>query len=367
MFPASGYNPFVRTADFDYSLPPELIAQTPAAKRDESRLLVFQRPAGTVSYRQFRNFIDCVNPGDVLVLNDSRVIPARLRGRNAQTGGAFEILLLEENAVNDWWVMLRPGKRARIGTQIQLLDHYANVTGISATVVETNEEGHRRLQFAGTGNISGELAALGEIPLPPYIKRESPNESAGDLERYQTVYAATDGSVAAPTAGLHFTPELLARIQQNGVQVCRVTLHVGLGTFAPVKADDLEGHVMHEERFSISPETARTINHARQEGRRIVAVGTTSVRVLESAADASGKISEQSNRTRIFIHPPYRFKVVDALLTNFHLPCSTLLMLVSAFATPGETRGRELIIAAYNEAIRERYRFFSYGDAMFIQ
>lgn len=366
MFPDSSYNPSVRTADFDYELPPELIAQTPASRRDQSRLLVLQRPESTIAHRGFTDLLHYLRPGDVLVLNDSRVIPARLRGRNSKTGGGFEVLLLEENAVNNWWVMLRPGKRAQLQTRIEFLDRHGEVTGISAVVAEVNDEGHRRLQFGGTENINNALDALGEIPLPPYIKRTAPNESSDDLERYQTVYAAAAGSVAAPTAGLHFTPDLLDQIQRAGVQVCHVTLHVGLGTFAPVKSEDLSGHMMHEERFLISEATANTINAAKNESRRVIAVGTTSVRVIESAADAAGRISAQTGRTRIFIHPPYRFKIVDALLTNFHLPCSTLLMLVSAFASPGEMGGRELMRVAYAEAIRERYRFFSYGDAMLI-
>ena len=232
-------------------------------------------------------------------------------------------------------------------------------------MIETNSEGHRRLQFTGTQDIAGELDRLGEIPLPPYIKRSDASTDEIDSDRYQTVYANADGSIAAPTAGLHFTPQLLEEIRRRGAQICHVTLHVGPGTFAPVKTDSLVDHVMHAERFSISENTANAVNAAKSEGRRVVAVGTTSVRVLESAADpTTGRLRTGSSRTKIFIHPPYRFKIVDVLLTNFHLPCSTLLMLVSAFAAPGEIRGRELILAAYAEAIRERYRFFSYGDAM---
>jgi S-adenosylmethionine:tRNA ribosyltransferase-isomerase len=366
LFPIPSYNRLVRTADFDYNLPSELIAQNPAPERDKSRLLVLQRPLGTLAHQTFTNFIEHVRPGDVLVLNDSRVIPARLRGRNGQTGGSFELLLLEENARNDWWVMLRPGKRARPNTRIEFQDRHGDFTGLSAMIVDVNDEGHRRLQFLGTKNIIHELAQFGQIPLPPYIKRESPTALRADNERYQTVYATTDGSVAAPTAGLHFTPGLLEKLKERGAEICHVTLHVGLGTFAPVKTKALSSHIMHEERFSISPENADTINRARKESRRVIAVGTTSVRVLESAADADGRIAPMTGRTRIFIHPPYQFKIVNSLLTNFHLPCSTLLMLVSAFVAPGETRGRELILAAYAEAIREHYRFFSYGDAMLI-
>jgi len=307
------------------------------------------------------------------VLNNSRVIRARLRGVNQKTSGAFEMLLLEENGINDWWTMLKPGKRAHVGTRIVLTHHASRITPpITATILAINDEGHRRLQFDGTANILDALDELGEIPLPPYIRRQPgmPDDAALSLdqERYQTVFAEPAGSVAAPTAGLHFTKPLLDEIRARGVEVHFVTLHVGLGTFAPVKAEILGDHVMHEERFEVNDTTAGAVNAAKAAGRRVLAVGTTSVRVLESiAAQHDGKIVAGPGRTRIFIHPPREFKIVDALLTNFHLPCSTLLMLVSAFAAPGETRGREMILAAYAEAIRERYRFFSYGDAMLIQ
>jgi S-adenosylmethionine:tRNA ribosyltransferase-isomerase len=357
----------MRTTEYDYELPTELIAQVPTAERDQSRLLVFQRPRGSLQHRKFTDILDYLWPGDVLVLNDSRVIPARLRGKNSRTGGEFEILMLEENAVNDWWVMLRPGKRARAQTQINFQNRHGEITNVRAAIIDTNSEGHRRLQFFGTDNISDELNRLGETPLPPYIKRSFPNKLADDLDRYQTVYARADGSVAAPTAGLHFTPTLLEQVRRAGVRVCYVTLHVGLGTFAPVKVENLSAHSMHEERFSISEETARIVSVAKSEGRRVIAVGTTSVRVLESnAAQISKQVSTYNGRTRIFIHPPYQFRAVDALLTNFHLPCSTLLMLVSAFAAPGKTAGRELILSAYAEAIQQRYRFYSYGDAMLL-
>lgn len=357
----------MRTSDFDFKLPPELIAQQPAQKRDQSRLLMLDRKNGKAAHRQFRDLLEYLHPGDVLVLNNSRVIPARLRGVNAKSGGQFEILLIEENAANDWWVMLRPGKRARIGTEIILRDLAGTPTEIRAKVMDTNEEGHRRLSFSAIENIRNALDTLGEIPLPPYIERANAKELAADQVRYQTVYAAPAGSVAAPTAGLHFTPELLEEIRARGVHVCFVTLHVGLGTFAPVKAENISEHMMHEERFEVSDETARVVNEAKNSARRVVAVGTTSVRVLESvAAKNEGRIVSGAGRTRIFIHPPATFRVVDALLTNFHLPCSTLLMLVSTFAAPGEIRGREMILSAYAEAIRERYRFFSYGDAMLI-
>jgi S-adenosylmethionine:tRNA ribosyltransferase-isomerase len=357
----------MRTADFDYLLPPELVAQTPAPKRDQSRLMVLSRLDGSFQHRKFGDVLEYFRAGDVLVLNDSRVIRARLRGRNVRTGGEFEVLLLEEVSTNDWWVMLRPGRRARVQTGIRFQDRHGKITDVSASVIETNSEGHRRLQFTGAHDIASELDRLGEIPLPPYIKRRDASADDIDSKRYQAVYANAAGSVAAPTAGLHFTPQLLEGIRKRGVQVCHVTLHVGLGTFAPVKADVLVDHVMHEERFLISEETAHAVNAAKSEGRRVVAVGTTSVRVLESAADpTTGRLQAGSSRTRIFIHPPRRFRIIDALLTNFHLPRSTLLMLVSAFAAPGETRGCELVLAAYAEAIRERYRFFSYGDAMLI-
>ena len=376
----------MRTADFVFDLPPELIAQFPAAQRDESRLLVLQRATGRLEHKKFRDVLEYLRAGDVLVLNNSRVIPARLRGTNAKTGGAFEILLLEENSPNDWWAMMKPGKRAQLGTQIQIGNRQSAIGNITASVTATNDEGHRRLKFSGTENILNELDELGELPLPPYIERDQKNLPPSDKERYQTVFAKPAGSVAAPTAGLHFTEKLLAEIRACGVEVCFVTLHVGLGTFAPVKADTLAEHIMHEERYEVSEATAQAVNTAKSEGRRVIAVGTTSVRVLESAAfgvpPLGGSVSVQPEppeggtpnlrivagpgRTKIFIHPPRDFKIVDALLTNFHLPCSTLLMLISAFASPGEMRGRETVLATYAEAIRERYRFFSYGDAMLL-
>ncbi len=358
----------MRTADFDFVLPPELIAQRPAPRRDESRLLILSRDGGRIEHRRFRELLEFLRAGDVLVLNDSRVIPARLRGANARTGGRFEILLLEENAVNDWWAMVRPAKRAQAGVQIALQDQSGNPAGIGVEVTEKNDEGRRRLKFSGTPDIRARLERLGETPLPPYIHRD--HELPEDRERYQTVFARSGGSVAAPTAGLHFTPELLEQIRGRGVQLCFVTLHVGPGTFLPVKTETLAAHKMHEEQFEVGEETARIINEARNSSRRVIAVGTTTVRVLESiAAQNSGKVVKIVGKTRIFIHPPFRFQIVDALLTNFHLPCSTLLMLASAFAAPGPAdagRGCEMILAAYAEAIRERYGFYSYGDAMLI-
>jgi S-adenosylmethionine:tRNA ribosyltransferase-isomerase len=361
----------MRTADFDFELPPQLIAQAPAPQRDQSRLLALHRLSGQIEHRRFRNLLEYLQPGDLLVLNNSRVIPARLRGVNAHTGGQFEILLLEENAINDWWVMLRPGKRARAGTQIIFRDTRGQPSDVQATVLDTNDEGHRRLRFTGAPNIADLLDVLGEVPLPPYIARADKSRMEQDRQRYQTVFARPAGSVAAPTAGLHFTEELLADISARGVQVAFLTLHVGLGTFAPVKAETIAAHTMHEERYELSEETARAINAAKAAGRRVIAVGTTTLRVLETlgaqaAHPPPATVTAGAGKTRIFIHPPYDFRIVDALLTNFHLPRSTLLMLVSAFAAPNDTRGRELILSAYAEAIREHYRFFSYGDAMLV-
>jgi S-adenosylmethionine:tRNA ribosyltransferase-isomerase len=357
----------MRTADFDFPLPPELIAQHPAARRDQSRLLVLHRRDQRIEHRRFCEVAAFLHAGDVLVLNNTRVIRARLRGTNARTSGAFEILLLEENATNDWWALMKPGKRARVGTHIEIRNPKSETQNLRATVIATNAAGHRRLRFDGVADLLPELDALGEIPLPPYITRAGSPALTSDNERYQTVFAQTPGSVAAPTAGLHFTAELLGALRARGVDVQFVTLHVGLGTFVPVKAERLHEHVMHEERFDVSAATADAVNAARAEGRRVIAVGTTSVRVLESvAAQHHGKLVAGAGRTNIFLHPPARFRIVDALLTNFHLPRSTLLMLVSAFAAPGEIRGRDAVLAAYAEAIRERYRFFSYGDAMLI-
>ncbi len=387
----------VKTSDFDFNLPEELIAQTPLPRRDQSRLLVLHRASGEIAHRRFPDLLEYLQSGDVLVLNNSRVIPARLRGSNAGSGGKFEMLLLEENGVNDWWVMMRPGKRARPGTRIELHDLQGQPLPIQAAVLDSNEEGHRRVRFEGTNNIIETLDEIGEVPLPPYIRRpvsrgevrnakseldspaaDDPTSKQLDRERYQTVFAAPAGSVAAPTAGLHFTEALLAEIRSHSVQVCFLTLHVGLGTFAPVKVEEVAEHVMHEERFNVPAETARMINRAKTENRRVVAVGTTTLRVLETMATAEPgqqhsatsplprSISAGPGRTRIFIHPPYKFRIVDALLTNFHLPRSTLLMLASAFAAPNQTRGRDLMLSAYREAIRQRYRFFSYGDAMLI-
>ena len=368
----------MRTSDFDYELPADSIAQTPAPQRDGSRLLVLHRAPPRVEHRQFRSLLEYLRPGDVLALNNSRVIPARLRGLNARTGGQFEVLLLEENAANDWWAMLRPGKRARAGTAIVFRDLRGNLGALRATVLEKNEQGHRRLRFAGAANVRSLLEAFGEVPLPPYISRPDLSRIEQDRERYQTVFAQPPGSVAAPTAGLHFTESLLAEIRSRGVHVAFLTLHVGVGTFAPVKTETIAAHPMHAERYELNEEPARVISAAKQEGRRVIAVGTTTLRVLESLAAQPNHqspitshpspitISPGSGYTSLFIYPPYDFKVADALLTNFHLSRSTLLMLACAFAAPNDTRGRELLLSAYAEAIRERYRFYSYGDAMLI-
>lgn len=358
----------MRAADFDFGLPAELVAQVPAPEREGSRLLVLNRgEGGSILHCYFRDLPRFLKRGDVLVLNDSRVIPARIRGRNARTGGGFEILLLEEAGLNDWWVMLRPGRRARRGTKIVLQDATGKSGRIYAEVFDTNEEGHRRLRFFNTTDIAAAVEEMGEVPLPPYIDRGDTPPGGFDRERYQTVYARLRGSVAAPTAGLHFSEELLRGIRASGVEVGFVTLHVGLGTFAPVKTEEITAHQMHEEWFEVPESTARMVNAAKSSGRRVVAVGTTSVRVLESVAPRKGgRLAAGAGRTRIFLYPPCEFRVVDALVTNFHLPRSTLLMLTAAFASPGRTEGRELILGAYAEAIRERYRFFSYGDAMLI-
>lgn len=357
----------MRTADFDFKVPAELVAQKPTTQREASRLLVFHRDSGRLEHRRFRHLVDYLCPGDILVLNNSRVIPARLRGVNSKTGGQFELLLLEEAGLNDWWVMIRPGKRAREGTTISIRDLNGEGTSIQATVVGMNEEGHRRLLFAGVGNILEAVEHLGEVPLPPYIERADACNRQADRERYQTVFAQPAGSVAAPTAGLHFTETLLDQVRRMGVEVCFVTLHVGLGTFAPVKSEDLTSHNMHEERFELSPASAKAINRAKAAGGRVIAVGTTTLRVLETAGrEACGHVVPGVGRTRIFIYPPYDFKVADVLLTNFHLPRSTLVMLASAFAAPGRTDGREKILSAYAQAVKERYRFYSYGDAMLI-
>jgi S-adenosylmethionine:tRNA ribosyltransferase-isomerase len=357
----------VKTSDFNYELPKDLIAQVPAEQRDESRLLVLNRAARQMAHHCFRDLPSLLRPGDILVVNNSRVISARLHGIKTATGARFEILMLEENRTNDWWVMLKPGKRAAHGTRIQLLDRTGQDAGLSVTVIDKSKEGYYRVLFEIPQNILDRLNALGGVPLPPYISRPLRSTLALDRERYQTVYAEPPGSVAAPTAGLHFTPSLLRVLRDQGVRIHPVTLHVGAGTFAPVKAEQVEDHRMHEERYELPEETAEAIEVGRRERRRIIAVGTTTVRVLESVALTNqGRLVPGAGRTRIFICPPYRFQVVDGLITNFHLPQSTLLMLVCAFASPGEVTGRPWMLGVYEEAIRLRYRFFSYGDAMLL-
>jgi S-adenosylmethionine:tRNA ribosyltransferase-isomerase len=328
--------------------------------------MVLNRTDQTTKHIVFSEIVQFLASGDVLVLNNSEVIRARLRGNSPKSTGKFELLLLSQIETNEWWTMVRPGKRAQIGKKI-------TITGgeklIEAEVLSINDEGHRLMRFRGTNDIKGELSQIGEIPLPPYIRRNPEDERQGteDHDRYQTVFASEKGSIAAPTAGLHFTKDLLGVLQKKGVNVCFVTLHVGLGTFAPVKADRVEDHLMHEERFTVDESTALTIEKAKASGARIFAVGTTTVRVLESvAARNNGRLIPGNGTTRIFIYPPFRFRIVDALLTNFHLPRSTLLMLVSAFAAPETDEGREVILRAYQEAIEAKFRFFSYGDAMLI-
>ena len=355
----------MQTADFDFALDPKLIAQHPAKERDASRLLVLDRASGVLTHQTFKDLATYLNPDDVVVMNDSRVFPARLRGVNSKTGGRFELLMLEEVGQNDWWVMMRPGKRAREGTKILVQGPKGARAAIEAVVVETNAEGHRRVRFEGVNNILEAASEIGEVPLPPYIHRDA-GAGEKDRERYQTVYSKAPGSVAAPTAGLHFTREFMEGLKARRIPICFVTLHVGLGTFAPVKEEEISAHTMHEERFELSQETVDTIGASKAKGGRVFAVGTTTLRVLESVARDLGSLKAGRGRTRIFIYPPYEFKAVDALLTNFHLPRSTLLMLVSAFAAPGQTTGRQMILRAYAEATERRYRFFSYGDAMLI-
>lgn len=358
------------TKTFHYDLPSDRIAQTPACERDASRLLVLHRSSGEIEHRGFSDLPSYLTEGDLLVLNDSRVIPARLRGWKPSSGGEVEVLLVQENRINDWWSVLRPGKRVRPGTRIRFRSLSGQATDIKATVTEKNDEGHYRLRFEGVPNVLSQIERLGETPLPPYIAR-SGHPAEHDRDRYQTVYATPPGSVAAPTAGLHFTDRLLERIRARGVEVGFVTLHVGLGTFAPVKSNTVEEHVMHEEVFVLPDETATAIEATKDRGRRVIAVGTTSVRVLESVAvsgegETRNPVRPSRGCTSIFIYPPFRFRIVDALLTNFHLPESTLLMLVSAFATPDSTSGIRTVLNAYRAAVEQRYRFYSYGDAMLL-
>lgn len=342
----------MNTADFDFDLPEELIAQTPLEKRDASRLLVVDKETGAFSDQHFDQIIDQLQPGDALVMNNTRVLPARLYGIKPETGGHVELLLLKNTQGDDWEVLAKPAKRLRVGSQISFGDGR-----LTATVVEELEHGGRIVRFAYEGIFLEVLESLGEMPLPPYI-----HEKLADRERYQTVYAKENGSAAAPTAGLHFTEELLEQIAVKGVKLVYLTLHVGLGTFRPVSVDSLDDHEMHSEFYSLSEEAAQTLRQVKAIGGRVIAVGTTSIRTLETIGSKfQGQIQADSGWTNIFIKPGYDWKVVDAFSTNFHLPKSTLVMLVSAFA------GRSLTLKAYEHAIAERYRFFSFGDAMFIK
>ncbi len=339
----------MKTSDFYFDLPPELIAQTPLERRDASRLLALDKAAGRTRHMYFYDLPTLLRPGDCLVLNDSRVLPARLIGRRAG-GGACEVLLLIDRGDKTWECLVRPGKKLRPGAKITFGENE-----LTAEVVGEVEGGNRLVRFDYQGIFLETLERLGKMPLPPYIKAE-----LEDSERYQTVYSKVTGSAAAPTAGLHFTKGLLEQVQAMGVKVCYVTLHVGLGTFRPVKAENLDEHEMHSEYCVIPQETADAVNETKRQGGRVICVGTTSCRTIESWAAEDGTLSASAGWTNIFIFPGYRFKVLDALITNFHLPESTLIMLVSALA------GREHVLAAYEEAVREKYRFFSFGDAMFI-
>ncbi len=356
------------TREFDYDLPDDRIAQVPAEPRDGSRMMVVDRRTGNRDHRIFRELPEILRPGDLLVLNDSRVIPARLRGFKEDTGGEVEVLLLEESQPLQWWTLLRPGKRVRPGTPIRFRFPDGRPSDLQGVVLEKNAEGWCHLRFSGVTDLLQSLDQLGELPLPPYIQSPSPAERGLTEQRYQTVYARAAGSVAAPTAGLHFSAQVFEDLRRRRIETASVTLHVGHGTFAPVKAEQVQDHTMHEEVFNVPETTATAIRQARVEGRRVIAVGTTTVRVLESVARAhDGVVAAGPGRTAIFIHPPANFLAIDGLLTNFHLPQSTLLMLVSAFAAPGRhPEGRDLMLAAYREAIAERYRFFSYGDAMLL-
>lgn len=341
----------LKTSDFYYDLPPELIAQTPLDDRSSSRLLVLDKKTGDFCHKHFYDIIDMLDDGDCLVLNDTRVLPARLYGEKEGTGGKIEFLLLNRIDRDRWEVILKPGKKAKPGAKFI----FGNGL-LKAEIIETVNDGNRIVEFSYEGVFENILDELGEMPLPPYI-----TEKLKDKERYQTVYSKNDGSAAAPTAGLHFTKELLDKILKKGIKIAYVTLHVGLGTFRPVKVDDVESHKMHSEFYIMTGETADIINETKKSGGRVISVGTTSSRVLETIADENGMVKAQTGWTDIFIYPPYKFKAVDALITNFHLPESTLLMLVSSLA------GKENIENAYREAVKERYRFFSFGDAMFIQ
>ncbi len=341
----------MKTSDFYYDLPEELIAQDPLTDRSGSRLMLLDKETGDIRHKIFKDIIDELNPEDCLVINDTKVIPARLHGVKEDTGAHIEVLLLKRKSDSVWETLVKPGKKARPGARISFGDGL-----LVGEVMEVVDEGNRLIRFEYDGIFEEILDKLGEMPLPPYIRHK-----LQDKNRYQTVYAKHEGSAAAPTAGLHFTEELLEAIQKKGVRIARVTLHVGLGTFRPVKVEDVTDHHMHSEFYMISQEAADIINDTQRRGGRVISVGTTSTRTLESVADEEGFVHETSGWTEIFIYPGYRFKCIDALITNFHLPESTLLMLVSALA------GKEHILNAYETAVKERYRFFSFGDAMFIE
>ena len=341
----------MKTSDFYYDLPQELIAQTPLERRDASRLMTLDKATGAVSHRHFYELPQLLRPGDCLVMNDSRVLPARLIGHRLPGGGACEVLLLTDRGAGRWECLVRPGRKLKPGARVS----FGDGSRLTAEVEAELSDGKRLVRFDYEGIFLEVLERLGKMPLPPYIKEE-----LRDPERYQTVYSRVNGSAAAPTAGLHFTPELLEQIREMGVKECWVTLHVGLGTFRPVKEEEIADHEMHSEFCMIPKETARIVNETKRAGGRVICVGTTSCRTLESFAREDGTLEERSGWTNIFIYPGYRFKTMDALITNFHLPESTLIMLVSALA------GREHVLAAYEEAVRQRYRFFSFGDAMFI-
>ena len=339
----------MNVSDFYYDLPEELIAQTPIEKRDESRLMVLKRKDQSIEHKQFKDIIDYLEPGDCLVRNNTKVIPARLYGKKA-TGAKIEFLLLNQIEGDVWESIVRPGHKLKPGTEVEFGDGL-----LKATVLDIMPGGTRKVEFKYEGIFNEILDKIGLMPLPPYI-----HESLKDKDRYQTVYARYEGSAAAPTAGLHFTPELFEKLKQKGVEVANVTLHVGIGTFRPVKVENVEEHHMHSEHYYIKQEDVDKINNAKKNGKRVIAIGTTSCRVLETIADEKGMVKPTEGDTQIFIYPGYKFKCLDGLITNFHLPESTLIMLVSALA------GKEYIMKAYNEAVKERYRFFSFGDAMFI-
>ena len=341
----------MKTSDFDFYLPEELIAQHPLEKRDYSKLMVLDKETGKIEHKHFYNVIEYLNQGDTLVLNNTRVMPARLIGEKAESGGKIEFLLLKRIEGDKWECLAKPGKRAKIGTEFVF-----GKGKLKCKVVDIVEEGNRIIEFSYDGVFEQVLDELGEMPLPPYI-----TERLDDRERYQTVYSKEQGSAAAPTAGLHFTKELLEEVKKKGVNIAYVTLHVGLGTFRPVKVDDVNEHVMHSEFYNLEEEDAKIINDTKKRGNKIISVGTTSTRTLETIGDENGFVKAQSGWTNIFIYPGYEFKVVDKLITNFHLPESTLIMLVSALS------GKEKVMNAYNEAVKERYRFFSFGDSMIIK